>query len=254
MPLSTLLGAVTLALLWHRLWADGVPPLALRRWQVEGIRQGARRLGLPAPDVGPDGVPAPRRLTVKPIGKGPFQVALWRSTLHLIRRRRWLVVSLAALPLLGSGIAFLAAPSADVDPLVLRGLPFLFAQFWSTLLVLLGPDSPAALPLEQPLATLARVLPAATWLGLLSGVGAAVSAAGPGTVCAALLSPGAALVVLAWLGQTSPGGPVTPASLRFAAAALPGVVVSLCGAVWGGWLAPLLLLGLGFAVVWLGKL
>lgn len=253
LPLGVLAGVLALFFLWCSLWRDAISPRALRRWQVEGMRQSARRLGLPAPEVEPDGLPAPRRLKVRAVASGPFGAALWRSTLHVLRRRRWLLLALGVMPLLGAGVGLLAAPAAGLDPMLVRSLPLIFALFWSVVLVLLGPESSTVLPLARLLSNLARVLPAGALLGLLSATGAVLSGAGAGTVCAALVVPGVALALLGWLGRTVPGGPVTPASLRFAAACLPTLLVSLCGLTLEGWLAPLLLLALGTAAGWAAR-
>lgn len=250
LPLGALGGGLTLARLWRGLWLDAVPPRAVLRWRVEGARQAGQRLGLPTLDLGPDGTPGARWWTPRLRGSGPWAAALWYSALHLIRRRRGLLLALGTLPLLGAGLCFLTAPVANLDPFLLRSLPLLLAQLWAPLLDRLGPELPRALPLPDPLKNLARVLPGGALFGVLVGVGAALSAAGAGTLLAASALPGTALSLRIWLGRAAPGGLSTEGSMRLSAAAFPTLLIPICGAALGGWLAPLLLLTIMGAAVW----
>ena len=250
LPLGAGAGVLGLALLWSDLWRGAVPPRALTRWRVEALRQSGQRLGLPPLDLGPDGAPPERWWMPELRGRGPWAAALWHSALHLSRRRRWLLLALGTLPLLGAGVVFLTAPPAGLDPLLMRGLPLVLAQLWAPFLDRLGPELPGALPLAGSLKNLARVLPAGALFGVLVGVGAVLSAAGWGTVLAACALPGTALSLRIWLGRAAPGGLSSEASVRLSAAAFPTLLVVLCGGTWSGWLAPLLLLGIAGAALW----
>ncbi|GGK26193.1 hypothetical protein GCM10008955_19910 [Deinococcus malanensis] len=217
LPLLVTGTALVLALLWQQLWLRDLPPQAIRRLQVEAIRQGARRLNLPPVDVTPDGEPWPRRWTPILRGHGPFAAMWWRGTLHLGRRPALLWPAL----LLGGGaLALTWAPAMPVPLAVLLSL----------LLPLLPPAVPLALPLPGHLRPLVRTAPAGVMLGLLALPGALVGivlglpvALGAATA----LMPWAALNTLAWLQRSGHTG--TPqGELRFGAALLPVLAAVLC--------------------------
>lgn len=249
LPIASALGFTAAFLLWRRFWRTDVPPVLVQQARVEALRQGARRLGLAVPDVGPDGTRPPRRWTVRLRGTGPFQASVWRSGLHVARRPGLLLL---ALPV--GALAVTLSPTLGLDPTLARATPYLFGQLLAPLLVVLGPGVPAALPLVGWQRRLARVLPGAGVLGALLGAGALLAALlGWGTaslVAAALLMPAAALSLLAWLGQAGPASLSSDPLLRFAAGAAPALVTAWLG----GWLAPLVLVLLGVvALGWPGR-
>lgn len=231
LPTACLLSTTCLLLLWRRFWAQDVHPVPLLHGQVEAVRQGARRLGLPVPEGGADGVPPPRRLSLPPRGRGPFAASLWRGGLHVLRRPWRLLLA----PLVGLSVA--------------AGSPLVLAFALEPLLVLLAPPVPAALPLSSRAARVVRTLPGGLALGLLLGLGAGGAAAlgltSPLSIGVALLLPWAALSCLAWLGTAAPGGLSTQSQLRFASGLAPSVGAFLCSAFGAAWLAPLAVLLIG---------
>ncbi|MCP2014783.1 hypothetical protein L1280_001935 [Deinococcus sp. HSC-46F16] len=252
LPIASALGFMGTLLLWRRFWRGDVPPALVQQARVEALRQGARRLGLPVLDVGPDGTRPPRRWTLRLRGTGPFQASVWRSGLHVAQRPGLLLL---ALPV--GALAVILSPTLGLDPTLARAAPYLFGQLLAPLLVVLGPMVPAALPMMGWQRRLAQVLPGAGVLGALLGTGALLAALlGWGTaslVAAALLMPAAALSLLAWLGQAGPASLSSDGMLRFAAGTAPALVTAWLGSLLGGWLAPLaLLLVGGVALGWPG--
>lgn len=252
LPVVSVLGAAGVCLLWRRFWRADVPPVLVQQASVEALRQGARRLGLPVPDLGPGGTRPPRRWSVSLRGTGPFRASVWRGALHVARLPGLLLL---ALPV--GALAALLSPVLGLDPSLERAMPYLFGQGLALLLALLGPVVPAALPLVGWQRRLAQVLPGGVALGVLLGAGALVAALlGWGTaslVAAALLMPTAALSLLAWLGQAGPASLSSDGLLRFGAGTAPALVTVWLGGPLGGWLAPLALLLLGVvALSWPG--
>ncbi|MPY65410.1 hypothetical protein F8S09_01715 [Deinococcus sp. SDU3-2] len=248
LPLSLLVGVLILGRLWRGFWSGDVPATLVVHAQVEDLRRGARRLGLPVPDVRPDGTRAPRRWTWPLRGTGAFQASLWRSGLHLTRTPGLLLL---ALPL--GVLAASLSPTLGLDPMLTRAAPLLFGQMLAPLLVVLGPVVPATLPLPGWQGRLARVLPAGVTLGLLLGLGALGATwmgwGSAGLVLSALLMPGVALTLLAWLGQAGPASLSGNGRLRFAAGTAPALLTVLLGGTLGGWLVPAGLLVLGGVVL-----
>lgn len=73
LPLALLIGVVSLDWLWHAFWQADVPAPLVIHAQVEDLRRGTARLGLPVPDMGADGTRAPRRWTLALRGAGSFR-------------------------------------------------------------------------------------------------------------------------------------------------------------------------------------
>lgn len=231
LPLLTFCACLAALRLWRQRWSDDIPPLSLLHARVEGTRQGAKRLGLPLPEVGADGVPAARRFAFPLKRKGAFQAALWRAWLHLIRHP----LRLLLMPLAGLSVA--------------AGSPLLVALALQGLLTVLAPPLPLALPLPTRLAHLSRTLPGGITLGLLGALGALIGCAfGVASglqVALALVMPWAALCCLLWLGDATPRGQTSREQLRFGAAFAPAMAVFVCGLFGVAWLAPLTVLSLG---------
>lgn len=235
LPLACVVALGGLLTIWRPLWRRNVPPALLLAARREGVRQGARRLGLPVPDLGPDEVPAPRRQGWPLPGRGPVAASVWRGGLHLLRTP-WRLV---AAPLVGFSLA--------------AGVPVVPALLLAPLLAVLAPPAPAGLPLATRTARWVRTMPGGAVLGGLVALGAGLAAGlgltSPLSVLVGLLLPWAALGCLAWLGTAAPGGPVTQDQLRFAAGLAPlmgAFVVSTLGEAWA---APLAVLLIGSAAV-----
>ncbi|MBB6018523.1 hypothetical protein [Deinococcus radiopugnans] len=242
LPVALLGGVLGLGWLWWTFWQADVPARVVLHAQVEALRRGAIQLGLPAPDIGTDGTRPARRWTLALRGSGVFQASVWRSSLHLLRRPGLLLL---AVPVGLLMVVLSPTFGAGLDPMTLRAMPGLFSPALAALLVTLGPILPQTLPLSGWGQRLARVLPAGVVLGGLLGLGtlgaAALGWAPASLVGAALLMPGVALSLLAWLGQAGPASLSSDGKLRYAAATAPALLTVLLG----GWLAPagLLLLG-----------
>lgn len=242
LPVALLGGVLGLGWLWKRFWHADVPAGVVLHAQVEALRRGAVRLGLPALDMDADGTRPARRWTLALRGSGVFQASLWRSSLHLLRRPGLLLL---AVPVGLLMVVLSPTFGTGLDPMALRTMPFLFSPALAALLVTLGPVLPQTLPLSVWRQRLVRALPAGVVLGGLLGLGtlgAAVLGWVPASlVGAALLMPGVALSLLAWLGQAGPASLSSDGGLRYAAATAPALLTVLLG----GWLAPagLLLLG-----------
>ncbi|QLG12205.1 hypothetical protein HLB42_16495 [Deinococcus sp. D7000] len=72
LPLGLLGGVLGLGWLWRRFWHADVPAQVVLHAQVEALRRGAVRLGLPALDMGADGTRPARRWTLALRGSGVF--------------------------------------------------------------------------------------------------------------------------------------------------------------------------------------
>ncbi|QLG13373.1 hypothetical protein HLB42_20835 (plasmid) [Deinococcus sp. D7000] len=242
LPVALLGGVLGLGWLWRRFWQADVPASVLIHAQVEDLRRGAVRLGLPALDMGADGTRPPRRWTLTLRGSGVLRASVWRSSLHLLRRPGLLLL---AVPVGMLVVVLSPTFGAGLDPMALRTMPFLFSPALAALLVTLGPVLPQTLPLSVWRQRLVRALPAGVVLGGLLGLGtlgaAALGWAPASLVGAALLMPGVALSLLAWLGQAGPASLSSDGRLRYAAATAPALLTVLLG----GWLAPVGLLLLG---------
>lgn len=235
LPPTCLLALLGWVALWRTLWLDTVHAAPLLHARVEGWRQGARRLGLPVPDVGADGNPPPRRWLERRLGPpqstGPVAALWWRGLLHLARQP-WRI---PAAVLVGLGMG--------------AGSPILLGPLLTTL----APPLPPRFPVQAVTARLLRTLPAGLMLGLGLSVGCGVAVALGLTpalsLLAAPLMPWAALCCLGFLGTAAPGGQVTDAGLRFGAAMAPAMGVFLCALFGVLWLTPLILLLLGGATL-----
>ncbi|CAM3253716.1 hypothetical protein DESA109040_05195 [Deinococcus saxicola] len=239
LPLACLLAFVGWLALWRGLWLETVHAAPVLHARVQGWRQGARRLGLPVPEVGADGTPAPRRWLERrigpPRGSGPLAALCQRGLLSLARQP-WRVVAAVAV---GLGVG--------------AGSPVVLALMLGPLLAVLAPPLPPHFPVKASTARLFRTLPAGVFLGLGLSIGCGVAVALGLTPAVSLLAapliPWAALCCLGFLGTAAPGGQATDSGLRFGAAMAPAMGVFVCALFGVLWLAPLVLLLLGGAAL-----
>lgn len=239
LPFVCLLAVVGWWLLWQKLWRDTVHAAPVLHNRVEGWRQGARRLGLPVPEVGADGSPPPvgwlERRMKPPERPGAVRALWWRGLLHLARQP-WRILA-----------------AVGVGLTVGAGSPVLLALTLGPLLAALAPPLPPHFPVGASTARLLRTLPAGVFLGLGLSVGCGVAVALGFTPAVSLLAaplvPWAALCCLRFLGTAAPGGQVTDSGLRFGAAMAPALGVFVCALFGVSWLAPLVLLLLGGAAL-----
>lgn len=126
LPPALLVGVVGLGWLWHTFWRADVPPVLAWHGRVEALRQGARRLGLPALDLRADGTRAPRRWVLALRGSGAFRASVWRSGLHVLRRPGLLLWALPA----GALVAALS-PALGLDPTQARACPTCSGRCWA---------------------------------------------------------------------------------------------------------------------------
>lgn len=223
LPVGAALTVAVAAWTWRRSLHADLPPRLRRQLDIQALRTGARRLGLPAP-VMTAGGHRPRRPWSPPLRRAtPAGALLWRATLSLLGRPSRL------LPALLGGAALAA------------GVPVLAALPLSVTLELRPPVPPAQVPLDARTARLLSSLPAGVGLGALCLLGALLAGAGPAVALAALLSPWAAHAVHAWLVGGQPGA----GQAAFGAALAPALLGTLCGAAGLGALAPVALLTLG---------
>lgn len=223
LPVGAALTGVVAAWTWRRALQADLPPRLHRQLDIQALRTGARRLGLPAPVMTADGH-RPRRPWSPPLRRAtPAGALLWRATLSLLGRPSRL------LPALLGGAALAA------------GVPVLAALPLSVTLELRPPVPPAQVPLDARTARLLSSLPAGVGLGALCLLGALLAGAGPAVALAALLSPWAAHAVHVWLVGGQPGA----GQAAFGAALAPALLGTLCGAAGVGALAPVALLTLG---------
>ncbi|MXV22112.1 hypothetical protein, partial [Deinococcus xianganensis] len=87
LPVGAALAVLGAAGHWTRTLADDLPPRLLVQLEVEAVRAGARRFGLPVPDVDRDGHLPPRRWVPALRRVSPGGALWWRGALHLTRRR-----------------------------------------------------------------------------------------------------------------------------------------------------------------------
>ncbi|GGK86189.1 hypothetical protein [Deinococcus radiotolerans] len=222
------------ALIWARTLARDLPPRLSAQLEVEAVRAGARRWGLPVPDVDADGRQPPRRWPLTLRLASPVHALWWRGALHLTRRPARLGWGLLGAGLAGVGVAL--------------GQPVLAALL---LVPALGLRAPAAQPHAPALGWGARVaghLPAALALGGAALLGALLAGGGAALLLTAAVTPWAALGVRATLGEGAAGTAVA-GQLPVAAALAPGVVAALCGGFGVAGLAPLALLTLGWVTL-----
>lgn len=236
LPVVTVLGLTWAVWGWHQSWAAGVSARARLDLEYEGLRQGARQLGLPVSVQHPD-VP-PRHTRIRPVlrGQGAAAAAAWRSWLHVLTHSWRLVAGLALGPAL---LPVFAAEPGSAGPV------------WSSLVLavtlpLLGPVVPAGLPITGAAQRLARILPAALPLSVLAalgGTGTVVWAHASGLLpVVAALAPWVALVGAEWLDTSGLLLPDQAAQARFGVATLPGVLSALCLSFGLPWAAPVVLL------------
>ncbi|AWT35312.1 hypothetical protein GCM10008956_10470 [Deinococcus arenae] len=234
LPVGAALAAVEAGVIWARTLADDLPPRLSAQLEVEAVRAGARRFGLPVPDVNADGYQPPRRWAPALRRMSPGGALWWRGALHLTRRRSRLLRGVLGAALAGAGVA-LGQP-------VLAGLLLLPA------LGLRAPTDRPAAPRPGRRARLAGHLPAGLTLGGAALLGAALAGGGALLLLTAALTPWAALGVRAALGE-SVGDAGLAGQLPFAAALAPGVSAALLGGFGAAALAPLALLALGWAAL-----
>ncbi|BBN95009.1 ABC transporter family protein [Deinococcus grandis] len=183
---------------WARTLADDLPPRLLVQLEVEAVRAGAQRFGLPVPDVDADGRLPPRRWAPRLRRASPLGAPWWRGALQLTRRRSRLLAGVLGAALAGAGMA-LGQP-------VVAGL---------LLVPALGLRTPTHLPfapVPRRRARLAGHLPAALTLGESVGDPAVAAqlehaaAMAPGVVGALLGGFGVAGLALLALGWVTLGG------------------------------------------------
>ncbi|GAA0505063.1 hypothetical protein GCM10008937_11070 [Deinococcus depolymerans] len=226
LPVGAALTGVVAACTWRRSLHADLPPRLHRQLEIQALRAGARRLGLPAPVMTADGRRAPRTWSPPLRRATPARALLWRASLTLLDRPHRL------LPAVLGGAALAA------------GLPTLAALPLAVTLALRPPALPVGAPVSARWARLLTFLPAGLSLGALSLLGALLVGAAPAAALTALLSPWAAHAVHAWLGDTLPGtGAAEQAS--FGAALAPGLLAALSGVCGVGAAAPAAVLILG---------
>ncbi|GGS13619.1 hypothetical protein [Deinococcus knuensis] len=211
---------------WRRALAADLPPRLLRQLDLQALRTGARRLGLPAPVMTADGRRAPRTWSPPLRRATPARALLWRASLILLDRPHRLLPAVLGGAALASGLPTLAA------------LPL------AVTLTLRPPALPVGAPVSARRARLLTFMPAGLSLGALSLLGALLAGAAPAAALTALLSPWAAHAVHAWLGDTLPGTGAA-GQVSFGAALAPGLLAALCGGFGVGAAAPAAVLILG---------
>lgn len=232
LPAGVALSGLVAASTWRRSLHADLPPRLHRQLEIQALRTGARRLGLPAPVMTADGH-RPARPWSPPLRRAtPAGALLWRAALSVLNR------PLRLLPALLGGAALAA------------GAPALAALPLTVTLELRPPTVPAGAPLDARAARLVTSLPAGVGLGAFCLLGALLAGAGPAVALTALLSPWAAHAVHAWLvgRQSAAAGQVAfgaAGEVAFGAALTPALLGTLCGAAGLAALAPVAVLGLG---------
>lgn len=234
LPVGAALAAVVAGVTWAGTLAADLPPRLSTQLEVEAVRAGARRFGLPVPDVDPDGCQPPRRWAPALRRVSPGGALWWRGALHLTRRRSRLLAGVLGAALAGAGMAL--------------GQPVGAGLLLVPALGLRAPGHLPGAPGPGRWARLALHLPAALTLGGAALLGALLAGGGAPILLSAVLTPWAALGVRAALGE-SVGDPAVAGQLPFAAAMAPGVVGALLGGFGGAGLAPLALLALGWVTL-----
>lgn len=79
LPVGAALAAVVAGVIWARTLADDLPPRLSAQLEVEAVRAGARRFGLPVPDVDADGYQPPRRWAPALRRVSPGGALWWRG-------------------------------------------------------------------------------------------------------------------------------------------------------------------------------
>lgn len=230
LPVGAGLAGLLAGWAWRRALAADLPPRLLGQLEVQALRMGARRLGLPSPDMTADGQ-RPSRVWSPPLRRAtPARALLWRASLTLLNR------PLRLLPAVLGGAALAS------------GLPTLAALPLAVTLTLRPPALPVGAPLNARRARTLSSLPAGLSLGALCLLGALLAGAAPATALTALLSPWAAHAVHSWLGDTLPGTGAA-GQATFGAALAPGMLAALCGGFGVGAVAPAAVLILGLLAV-----
>jgi len=247
LPLVTGAGLLGAILVWTSLWQTTVHPRPRLHLQFEGIRRGARQLGLPAPTQHPDIPPPHSRFRPTFHHSGAFAVCTWRSLLHVMAHpwRLWTVLALgpALFPIL-SGVA--------ID---ITGGPVLSGILLSFSLPLLGPSTPPGLPITAASERLARILPAALPLSILAALSGVLMAifvhVSPLIVPIAALAPWVVLANTEWMETSGFMLADQAVQARIGVAMLPGVITFLFVYFGLAWAAPVALLAM--AVIPLGR-